>query len=130
MKAHLLAMPMPFLLGAVVPQVDEHLLQGAPGWVATAFLGVWVTLWFLDRVGKLPGRSEGDRRVHAFTTDDREMLRGLHRLFLHRDGEDGIERFPAFMRDRKAAEAEVASLLRQVNEKLNQLIDLQRERHP
>lgn len=31
-----------------------------PGWVATAFLGVWVTLWFLDRVGRLPGQPKGN----------------------------------------------------------------------
>lgn len=123
--ALLLAVPVPALVAAVVPQVQPELLEGLPGWVATGLLGVWVTLWFLDRVGKLPGRGSGER----FTSRDREKLDRLVHLFLFRGDEDGIERFPKFMQEARASDRELAGLIRQTNQKLDRLIAVM-ERRP
>jgi len=66
-------MPIPFLLGVVVPQtLPLDAFSNLPGWVATAFLGVWVTMWFLDRVGKLPGQTQGTKvDIHAHIRAER-----------------------------------------------------------
>lgn len=134
--ADLFSLPVPALAAVVVPQIDPDLLGGLPGWLATGLLGVWVTLWFLDRVGRLPGRPEGERRAHVFTTDDRKKLEfvadrveRLNHLFLFRGDDDGIERFPKFMQEARAADRETVELLRRANNSLERLIALQ-ERRP
>lgn len=120
----LLSVPVPLFAGVVVPQVSPELLDRGPGWLATALLGAWVTLWFLDRVGKLPGASRADSNGpgSAFKDEDRKKLDSLYHLFLFRGDEDGIERFPKFMQESRVADARVVELLTETNAKLERLI--------
>lgn len=39
-----------------VPEIGDV----TPGWLTAAFVGAWVVLWLLDRIGKLPGGSQFD----------------------------------------------------------------------
>jgi len=57
-KEYILGAPAPFLLGVIVPQTLPDFTND--GTVATLLLGVWVTLWFLDKIGKLPGKVKQD----------------------------------------------------------------------
>ena len=138
----LLDLPLPVLAAMVVPQVAPDMLQvpdvpEGPSYIATGLLAVWVTLWFLDRIGKLPGRPQGERRNAAFTPEDRQLLARLvdsnsrlveieeknsertHRLYellAFRDG-DGIERFLKYLqeaRDAHRVQRENNTLLKRV----------------
>lgn len=142
----LLEWPIPPVAAAVVPQVAPTIVAPeGPGYLATAILGAWVVLWFLDRIGRLPGRPLGERRTESFTTSDRALLmeigaslqrsekarmserevlehmERLYNLLAYRDHEDGIERFLKFMQDTKVAHKtidEICDRLRLIEEGL------------
>lgn len=137
----LLEVPIPPIAAAVIPQVAPSFVGGAPegpGWVATFLLGGWVVLWFMDRIGKLPGRPQGERRsTSAFTDKDRELLGRIsadlsalvelevaaktdkvYNLLATRDPEDGIERFLKFLQETKATRG----LMVEIDHKLEEVL--------
>lgn len=118
----LFTVPVPVFAAVLVPQLAPTLLEEGPGYIATAILGVWVTLWFLDRVGKLPGRPQGERRSASFVDADRKKLEELYHLFLRRGDDDGIERFPKFMQEARGSDMRVVELLTETNAKLERLV--------
>lgn len=99
----LLTSPLPAaVLGAVAPQIEAP--ASAPTWVTTALFGVFVTLWFLAQIGRLPGASEERRSPQSLAMSDRDrsainraikQLDKVHGLVATRSSEDGIERFLA-----------------------------------
>lgn len=105
MIAKMLALPLPIYAAAIIPQVAPEAVDGGPGWVAVFLLGAYVTIWYLNQIGRLPGGAGvNDRRKSGFQDDDRESLQKLkrevgeiHAMLGHR-GEDGIERFLTFVR--------------------------------
>lgn len=115
----LLEAPVPIIAAAVVPQLAPILIGAeevarGPGYLAVALLGAWVVLWFLDRIGKLPGRPQGERRNSAFTQSDHTMLKEIAtrtqvvcELLATRDP-DGVERFARFVQDSKRSQAQHA----------------------
>jgi len=87
--ARVLDAPVPVAAAAlqVVPGIDA----GNAGWFTGALFGVWLVLWFLDRIGKLPGKPAGG--VHAgFHGEDRRKAERVHSLLATED-EDGVPRF-------------------------------------
>jgi hypothetical protein len=78
MHSIVLAPVVPLAAVAAFPQVPGIAAgeQTTPGWVAAAFVGVWVTLWFLDRIGKLPGaaKTEAPQLVVVEPDKLRELL--------------------------------------------------------
>lgn len=69
-----LAPVVPMAAVAAFPQIPgiDAAVQTTPGWVAVGAVWVWVTLWFLDRVGKLPGGSKAPQgpQILVVSTDD------------------------------------------------------------
>lgn len=58
--AKLVEAPIPVVAAAVVPQfVSPEQWPEGPGWLAAFLMGVWVILWALDKMGRLPFK--GDR---------------------------------------------------------------------
>ncbi len=92
----LLGLPVPILLAVVLPQVDKPPVD-VPGMSAgtagSLVLGtVFLLLWFLNAIGKLPGNG-ANRRTNAFTNADRAQVKKITDLLAERIGEDGLERY-------------------------------------
>lgn len=96
-----LEIPLPILVAMIAPQIDKppsgDSLMGAPEWVSVFLAGVFVVLWLLNAIGKLPG-AHGERRKVSFTDEDRATLhealaksKKLSELLATRN-DDGMER--------------------------------------
>lgn len=121
-----LSIPLPIAIMVGVP-FQSALPDGFPaptGSLATLLLGAWIVLWFLDRIGKLPG---GGSDV-GFTDADRHRLNSLHSLLSHRD-DDGIERFLKFIQDSRTSQAATLREAQRTNELLERLIAAQGRNH-
>lgn len=134
--AKLLQVPVPPLAAVLVPQAAPDLVAGdGPGYLAVLLLGGWIVLWFLDRIGKLPGRESGERRSAAFTPADRatidelaglvrvnaERNRKLYDLLAYRDDVDGVERFLKYLQEARKAhtmQAEILATLQKIRAEL------------
>jgi len=91
-------MPVPILLAVAAPQVSPQDIPGAPVWASIVLGTVFVVLWFLNAIGRLPGQNS-ERRAASFTDKDRECLAVTHayakkvaELLGARD-DDGLERY-------------------------------------
>jgi hypothetical protein len=93
----LLALPVPVLLAVTLPQLDKPMPPEtgmAPGTAGSLILGtVFLLLWFLNAIDKLPGGKSADRREQSFTKTDRAQMQKLTDLLAERIGEDGLERY-------------------------------------
>lgn len=87
--ARVLDAPVP--VAAAVLQVVPGIDTGNAGWFTGALFGVWLVLWFLDRIGKLPGRPQGGVHV-GYQPEDRRRVEKVHNLLATED-EDGVPRF-------------------------------------
>lgn len=125
--ARLVTFPVPLVAGIFylitegateIPGQEQQLTamqqtQG-PEWLVGAVAGIWLVVWLLDKLGKLPGNGGVDRRRGPkFEEEDRAAIRGtlegvqklrehlhaeaakhsqFHQLFTGRS-DDGIERW-------------------------------------
>lgn len=129
----LLSLPVPIFSAVLIPQITPELVDGMPGWVAVLLLGVWVTLWFLDRVGRLPGQPDKKfwEEAESFSKSDRERLDKVYTLLAHRDDQDGIERFLKFLQESRISHKAMDDLVKlqsDTNIKLERLIQLLEKR--
>lgn len=89
----MLTLPIPMIVAVVMPQIDKPEAGMTPGTAGSLILGtVFLLLWFLNAIGKLPGNGS-DRRTHAYTSADRAQMTKLTDLLAERIGEDGLERY-------------------------------------
>lgn len=88
--ARVLDVPVP-ILAAVAQAIPGMPEGGMPGWIMGALFATWLLLWFLDRIGKLPGRPRGG--IHAgFLAADRQKADRVYSLLATED-DDGTPRF-------------------------------------
>ena len=123
-RTALMQFPAPAFLAAAVPQVAPQLVEGAEGWLAVFLLGVWVTIVYLEKIGKLPGgKPETPTPILlSFNADDARRLKEVHGLMTFRR-EDGTERFVhhgVLLQD-------VATELRSVARKLDHLAEKEKK---
>lgn len=126
--AKVLAAPVPLLAGFVyfagpsARQTPSPFSEDAmtdigsqgPEWLIGAVAGIWLVVWLLDKLGKLPSGGPDRRRGPKFEETDRRAIldiasgvtqlgqdfktesarwNDLHNLLTFRSGEDGIERW-------------------------------------
>lgn len=121
MMSHLLHSDFAVPVTLFLAQLRQDLLAGAPGWVLTALFGVFITLWFLREVGKLPG--QGTRATtpeKGFTPLDGERLEKLYYLLAQRN-EEGVERFLKLAQEQRAAhqvQRDILAELKKINHNL------------
>lgn len=141
----MLSLPVPPIAVAVAQTIPPEVFMGIPDALLPFIVGAWVVLWFMDRIGRLPGRPKNERRNASFTPEDRELLtqlvdnhamltqlsadreklQALYNLLAHRDDQDGIERFLRFMQESRKAHrtiCEVATEMRATNAELRELV--------
>ena len=118
--ARMLDAPVPIAVAVVQGTAPDGLVGGGPGWLMGALFGVWLVLWLLDRIGKLPGRVPNG--VHAgYQPPDRERLNRVHDLLAWKD-DDGVPRFLRHvMETHQAVERQHIHVENQ--QKLNGMID-------
>lgn len=75
-RVRLFGLPLPILAAAAQLQVMPGV--SGPGWFMGAVTAVFVVLWFLNAIGRLPGAT-GERRTTCFNEKDREKLAEVHR---------------------------------------------------
>jgi len=79
-----LNIPLPVIAALLVPQMEAPHVTG-PGYVAAALGGAWLVLWWLEKIGRLPGGSGGERRGHTFGDRDRARLDEVHKTVTRED---------------------------------------------
>lgn len=91
-----LGLPIPILVAVILPQVDKpptDVPGMSLGTTGSLILGtVFLVLWFLNAIGKLPGNG-ANRRRQAFTSEDRAQVQKITDLLAERIGDDGLERY-------------------------------------
>jgi hypothetical protein len=55
----------------VPQQFPVEAFTNTPGWLATLFLGIWVTLWFLEKTNRLPGTKPNYEEATQRIRDER-----------------------------------------------------------
>ncbi len=91
----LLSLPVPIIVALILPQVDKPPVDVpgmSSGTTSSLILGtVFLVLWFLNAIGKLPGNGS-NRRSQAFTSADRAQVKKVTDLLAWRN-DDGVERY-------------------------------------
>lgn len=91
----LLSLPVPILVALILPQFDKpppDVPGMSSGTAGSLILGtVFLLLWFLNAIGKLPGNG-GNRRSQTFTNADRAQVKKVADLLASRN-DDGVERY-------------------------------------
>lgn len=106
-----LSIPIPPIAVGALQMTTPGLSESGPGWLATLLLGVWVTLWFLREIGKLPGKAEPPAvPFGGFDDEDRKRLEALYHLLAFRDDKEGVERFLKYMQEARASHATMQSI--------------------
>ncbi len=91
-------LPIPVVVALILPQVSAGKVDapgsipGAPAWASIVIATVFLLLWFLNTIGRLPGTNGGtNRRSANFTAEDRLQLKKVADLLATRN-DDGMER--------------------------------------
>jgi hypothetical protein len=79
----LFTLPLPIFVGALAMQGNGPSIEG-PGWLMAALTGVFVVLWLLNAVGRLPGGGPKNGPT-TFGTGQREQLAELHWIVTRED---------------------------------------------
>ena len=112
----ILGSPHPLVASALVFQLPDEVMDGAPAWVVVFLLGVSVTVFIAEKFGKLPSNNRASSHsgsAGSFVEEDRKQLRKVTDLLATRD-DDGVERFIVCAKHaRENAEhlAEIAKIL-------------------
>lgn len=148
-----LALPIPLLAGifyvAVPSDQGDAMQQGlsapqGPEWLIGAVAGIWLVVWLLDKLGKLPSGGPDRRRGPKFEEDDRKAIQDtlthvvassresqpafrkmeqLHGLLTFRSDDDGIERW---LRHHQAT-SEILSLMKELVRISKEMSDVRRD---
>lgn len=138
--------PVPVLAGMVYFNADQlpnggpSSPSGGPEWLIGAVAGIWLVVWLLDKLGKLPTGGVDRRRGPKFEDEDRKALRDtltqvvsftrtgqqdskkiddLHNLLTFRSDEDGIERWlkhHQVMNDTRVLISELSKMTKEVHD--------------
>lgn len=79
----ILAIPWPVVLAAAT-QVIEPLEVDGPAWMTAFLVGVFVVLWALNAMGRLPFQSM-DRRAHPFGDTERQKFDQMYEIVTAED---------------------------------------------
>ena len=76
--------PLPIITAVVMQEIPQPMMTGGPGWAVAVMTGVFIVLWFLNAIERLPG-ARGNRRVASFHDEDRARLQEIHRTVIRED---------------------------------------------
>ena len=105
--------PLPIITAVVMQEIPQPMMTGGPGWAVAVLTGIFIVLWFLNAIGRLPGAS-GDRRTASFRDEDRARLVKVHEIIVREDPDKPnwpmVWRASKEMRDAHAVLASLAEL--------------------
>ena len=87
----ILDLPVPLIAAIASLQLPDGVIERTPGYVIGAGSAIFLIVYVLKAMGKMPGQSEDEREV-SFTDEDRVLLVSLAAALTTEDSE-GFQRF-------------------------------------